>query len=109
MPSEVPKYGWTLGFALAKGLIKGRFSRYPQNPSSSILVCYHFWMDVRESVQCLSVDTFNDAPDSVQMGVSWARIKPKTVVTQGIPRQAGTDLGPEIHAVVKSDPLVPSD
>ena len=59
-------FGQTLGFALAKGLIKG-LTRCP-NPPSGFYSTTHFWMDVGESVLCLTTDV-SRALDPVQMGV----------------------------------------
>ena len=58
--------GQTLGFALAEGLARG-LTRYP-NPPSRLYGTTHFWMNVGESVLCLTVDT-SRALDLVQMGV----------------------------------------
>ena len=58
--------GQTLGFALAKGLVRG-LTRCP-NPPSRFYGTTYFWMNVRESVLCLTVDTPR-ALDPVQMSV----------------------------------------
>jgi len=58
--------GQTLGFALAKGLVRG-LTRYP-NPPSRFYSTTQFWMNVGEPVLCLAVDT-SHALDPIHMGV----------------------------------------
>jgi len=58
--------GQTLGFALVKGLVKG-LTRCP-DPPLRFHSTTHFWMNVGESVLCLTVDT-SHALDPVHMGV----------------------------------------
>ena len=60
--------GRTLGFVLAKGLIRG-LTRCP-NPPTRFHSTTHFLMDVGESVRCLTIDTLR-ALDPVQMRVIW--------------------------------------
>jgi len=48
------QHGQTPGFALAKGLVRG-LTRCP-NPPSRFYGTTHFWMNVGESVLCLTVD-----------------------------------------------------
>ena len=58
--------GRTLGFALARGLIRG-LTRCP-NPPTRFYSTSHFWMDVGESIRCLTADMLRTL-DPVQMGV----------------------------------------
>jgi len=66
--SRSGEVGQTLGFALAKGLVRG-LTRCP-NPPSRFYSTTHFWINVGESVLCLTVDT-SHALDPVHMGVVW--------------------------------------